>query len=105
MKNIFVTLIFIFISFATKALEIDSIQIYPQPAVHYVNFTKVGNDTTKFDIIVFNKFGRKMAIATNTKTLHLKDIPTGEYIFIVADRQRCNGIEVPTYRLLVNVIN
>jgi Secretion system C-terminal sorting domain len=75
----------------TNSFQLESLKIYPNPVVRFVNVEVGKSITTPYSILVYNLDGELLIhqIATASKTiLDFSKLPAGSYLI-----QVCSGIE------------
>jgi hypothetical protein len=66
----------------------DSILIYPKPIKNILNISKLGNDTFKFNIFLYNKNGYQLKSAYYDNKLNVNDLPSGDYVLELRDNNQ-----------------
>jgi len=80
-----------FPSFGNASLEVNNkIEIYPNPAVDYINIEIRESKLTETHIVLHNIIGNKIEIlpekiAGNKYRLEVKDLPPGYYLLSIKD--------------------
>ena len=87
MKRLILTISSILMFLTSFAGEVDSISIYPLPAKNIINIKKIGNDSTRFTVIL-RKDGKIVMIGDKVNQLMVNDLPNGNYLIEIADDKK-----------------